>query len=422
MDFCATAFQSTMIKEQLVLTELQNGLRCVHTPTDSHVGHLALYINSGTRDEGEDEHGLAHFIEHILFKGTTKRKAYHILSRMEDVGGEINAYTNKEETCVHASFLTEHFDRALELVSDIVFNSVFPEKELIREKAVIEDEITSYLDTPSEQIFDDFEQMVFSDHTLGLSVLGTPESLAGLDRNKVIGFVSKNYAPSNMVLSTTVNLSTNRVSKLMQKHFAEPTSTETRDGRTLFNTYKRFESVQKKEVYQSHILIGSPAYDVNDKRKMGLAVLSNLLGGPGMNARLSMSLRERNGYSYNVESNYTPYSDTGIFSIYIGCDEKHRAKCIDLTHLELKKLMVKPLGSSQLQNAKQQVMGQLALSAESGLSKVLGNGKTLMALGEVKTYAQIADELNALTSHELQDIANEIFQRDSLSSLTFNNN
>ncbi|MFT4682246.1 MAG: putative Zn-dependent peptidase, partial [Flavobacteriales bacterium] len=186
-----------------------------------------------------------------------------------------------------------------------------------------------------------------------------------------------------------------------------------------FNSYKRFEEVQKKEVYQNHILIGCPAYDVNDQRKMGLAVLSNLLGGPGMNARLSMTLRERNGYSYNVESNYTPYSDTGVFSIYIGCDERHREKCIDLTHLELKKLMDKPLGTAQLQKAKQQVMGQLALSAESGLSKVLGNGKTLMALGEVRTYAQIADELNALTSSELQDIAKEIFQKDNLSSLTF---
>ena len=410
-----------MIKEQLILSELQNGLRCVHTPTDSHVGHLALFINSGTRDEAEDEHGLAHYIEHVLFKGTSKRKAYHILSRLEDVGGEINAYTNKEETCLHASFLTEHFDRALELVSDIVFNSVFPEKELIREKAVIEDEITSYLDSPSDQIFDDFEEMIFANHTIGRSVLGTPESLAGLDRGKVIGFVQKNYVPSNMVLSTTVNLPTSMVNSLLEKHYANSNQSGSSVDRTPFNSYKRFETLQKKEVYQSHVLIGCPAYDVNDKRKMGLAVLSNLLGGPGMNARLSMTLRERNGYSYNVESNYTPYSDTGIFSIYIGCDEKHRAKCNDLTHMELKKLMDQPLGTSQLQKAKQQVMGQLALSAESGLSKVLGNGKTLIALDEVRTYAQIADELNALTSLELQGIANEVFQKDNLSSLTFNN-
>ena len=410
-----------MIKEQLIFSELQNGLRCVHTPTDSHVGHLALFINSGTRDEAEDEHGLAHYIEHVLFKGTSKRKAYHILSRLEDVGGEINAYTNKEETCLHASFLTEHFDRALELVSDIVFNSVFPEKELIREKAVIEDEITSYLDSPSDQIFDDFEEMIFANHTIGRSVLGTAESLAGLDRGKVLGFVEQNYVPSNMVLSTTVNLPTGKVSKLLEKHYANSNQSGSSVDRTPFNAYKRFETSQKKEVYQSHVLIGCPAYDVNDKRKMGLAVLSNLLGGPGMNARLSMTLRERNGYSYNVESNYTPYSDTGIFSIYIGCDEKHRAKCMDLTHMELKKLMDNPLGTSQLQKAKQQVMGQLALSAESGLSKVLGNGKTLMALDEVRTYAQIADELNALTSLELQDIANEVFQKDNLSSLTFNN-
>lgn len=410
-----------MIKEQLILSELQNGLRCVHTPTDSHVGHLALFINSGTRDEAEDEHGLAHYIEHVLFKGTSKRKAYHILSRLEDVGGEINAYTNKEETCLHASFLTEHFDRALELVSDIVFNSVFPEKELIREKAVIEDEITSYLDSPSDQIFDDFEEMIFANHTIGRSVLGTPESLAGLDRGKVIGFVQKNYVPSNMVLSTTVNLPTSKVNRLLEKHYANSNQSGSSVDRTPFNSYKRFETLQKKEVYQSHVLIGCPAYDVNDKRKMGLAVLSNLLGGPGMNARLSMTLRERNGYSYNVESNYTPYSDTGIFSIYIGCDEKHRAKCNDLTHMELKKLMDQPLGTSQLQKAKQQVMGQLALSAESGLSKVLGNGKTLIALDEVRTYAQIADELNALTSLELQGIANEVFQKDNLSSLTFNN-
>jgi predicted Zn-dependent peptidase len=393
----------------------------VHTPTDSHVGHLALFINSGTRDEAEDEHGLAHYIEHVLFKGTSKRKAYHILSRLEDVGGEINAYTNKEETCLHASFLTEHFDRALELVSDIVFNSVFPEKELIREKAVIEDEITSYLDSPSDQIFDDFEEMIFANHTIGRSVLGTPESLAGLDRGKVIGFVQKNYVPSNMVLSTTVNLPTSKVNRLLEKHYANSNQSGSSVDRTPFNSYKRFETLQKKEVYQSHVLIGCPAYDVNDKRKMGLAVLSNLLGGPGMNARLSMTLRERNGYSYNVESNYTPYSDTGIFSIYIGCDEKHRAKCNDLTHMELKKLMDQPLGTSQLQKAKQQVMGQLALSAESGLSKVLGNGKTLIALDEVRTYAQIADELNALTSLELQGIANEVFQKDNLSSLTFNN-
>ncbi len=408
-----------MIKEQLILSELHNGLRCVHTPTDSHVGHLALFINAGTRDEAEDEHGLAHYIEHVLFKGTSKRRAYHILSRMEDVGGEINAYTNKEETCLHASFLTEHFERALELVSDIVFNSVFPEKELIREKAVIEDEITSYLDSPSEQIFDDFEQMIFADHSIGRSVLGTPQSLAGLTREKVLGFVKRNYVPSNMVLSTTVNLPTSQVSTLLQKHFSHSDLTSSGTLRNQFNSYNRFEKVEKKEVYQNHILIGCPAYNVSDQRKMGLAVLSNLLGGPGMNARLSMTLRERNGYSYNVESNYTPYSDTGVFSIYIGCDERHREKCIDLTHQELKKLMETPLGTSQLQKAKQQVMGQLALSAESGLSKVLGNGKTLMALDEVRTYAQIADELNALTASELQNIANEVFQIDNLSSLTF---
>ena len=408
-----------MIKEKLIRWELENGLRCVHTPTESHVSHLALFVNAGSRDEAENEHGLAHFIEHVLFKGTGKRKAYHILSRMEDVGGEINAYTNKEETCIHASFLTEHFERAVELVADIVFNSSFPEKELEREKAVIEDEITSYLDTPSEQIFDDFEQMVFKDHVLGRSVLGTPKSLANLDRNSVQGFVQSHYVPSNMVLSSTANLPTAKVRKAIEKHFGVSQSGQNTSERLAFNQNESFQSLVKKDVYQNHILLGSAAYDVTDDRKMGLAVLSNLLGGPGMNARLSMTLRERHGYSYNVESNYTAYSDTGIFTIYIGCDERHRNRCLDLTRAELNKLMNQPLGSLQLQRAKQQVMGQLALSAESGLSQVLGNGKTLLALGEVKTYEQIANELHSITSSQLQEIANDIFAEGNLSSLIF---
>lgn len=408
-----------MIKEQLIRSDLENGLRWIHTPTDSHVGHIALFINAGTRDEDASEHGLAHFIEHALFKGTTNRKAFHILSRMEDVGGEINAYTNKEETCIHASFLNEHFDRAIELIADIVFNSTFPEKELEREKTVIRDEITSYQDSPSEQIFDDFDELIFGDHELGRNVLGTEKSVSGLTRSDVSAFVDRHYVSSNMVLSTTSNLQPAKLSKLVRKHFDRSSPSPFTDSRNRFERPVHFSEIKKREVFQAHLIFGGKGYSFSDEKRMGLALLTNLLGGPGMNARLSMSLRERHGYSYNVESNYAIYSDAGLFTVYIGCDEKHVDRCADLAHKELKLLMNKPLGTVQLQKTKQQVLGQMALSAESGLSQVIGNGKALIATDHVRTFDEVAKDVNDLTADQLQEIAQEIFSRNQLSTLIY---
>ncbi|MGB0882737.1 MAG: M16 family metallopeptidase, partial [Vicingaceae bacterium] len=345
--------------------ELKNGIRIIHKPAKSEVAHCGFIIKTGSRDENLDQNGITHFIEHAIFKGTKNRKSYHILNRIDNVGGEINAFTTKEQTSIYASFTKEYIERALELLSDILFNSTYPEKELDKEKDVIIDEINSYLDSPYEQIYDDFEELIFKDHPLGMNILGTVESVKKINRNKILNFIKENYRTDQIVFSIVGDFSFEKIKKLSHKYLNDIPEKTSQKQRPVFNTYQPIKKEIKKDVYQTHCIIGNTAYSAHDKNKKSFILLNNILGGPAMNSRLNFGIREKYGFTYNIESSYTAFSDIGLFYIYLGTDAKHINKSIKLVHKELKNLCIKKLSPTQLQKAKRQIIGQITLSEEN---------------------------------------------------------
>lgn len=401
---------------------LPNGIRVIHKHTTGDVSHCGIIINAGSRDEEEHQQGLAHFIEHVIFKGTKKRKAFHILNRIDSVGGELNAYTSKEETCIYTSFLNEFYERAIELIVDITFHSVFPQKELEKEKDVIIDEINSYQDTPSEQIFDDFEDLLFEGHPIGRNILGTVESVKSFDKKEIEKFIKKNYVTSEIVLSSVGNIDEKKLKAIATKYLgAIPANTSPR-VRAPFKNYKPKTKTISRDIYQAHAVLGNIAYKSSDKRKTALTLLNNILGGPAMNSRLNLAIREKFGITYNLESNYTPYSDTGVFTIYLGTDTKTLDRCISLIHKELKKLREQKLGTMQLSQAKQQLIGQIALAQEGRVNLMVAVGKSLLLYNKVDSLEKIYKKINDVTSDEILEVANTIFTEKKLSTLIYKKN
>ncbi len=398
---------------------LENGIRIIHLHSNSAVGHCGIIINAGSRDEEENEHGMAHFIEHAIFKGTKKRKAYHILSRLDDVGGEINAYTTKEETTIHTSFLINDYERAMELISDITFNSIFPSKELTREKEVIIEEIKSYKDDPAELIFDDFEELIFKDQPLGKNILGNAKDLRRFTKKDIESFLKKNYHTDDMVLCSVGNISFSKFKKLAIKYFGQIPANPRVKERTKIENYTPQTKIIKKKTHQTHCIIGNIAYNANDDKKVVLTLLDNLLGGPGLNSRLSLLLREKYGYAYHVESNYSPYSDTGVFSIYFGTDKENFNKCIKLIKKEFETLRTKKLGIVQLKKAKRQLFGQIAINSENNANLLLGMGKSFLLFNKVDNLQRIKDKIEAVTVDDIQKVANEILDFDKMSMLVY---
>lgn len=398
---------------------LPNGIKLIHIQTISPVAHCGFFINTGTRDENDNEHGIAHFIEHLFFKGTKHRKAFHVLSRLEDVGGELNAYTTKEDTCVHASFLKEHYPRTLELFSDIIFNSSFPEKAIASERDVIIDEINSYKDSPSESIFDEFDEYFYAGHPLSQNILGKLKYLKKIGRPDILNFISRTYNTDEMVLASVGNISFSRVTALFERYFRDIPANMRSFSRTPFTTYQPFSTVKHKNTFQIHSILGGLGYDMVDHRRMGLHLLSNILGGPGMISRLNLALRERNGYSYNIESSYTPFSDTGLFNIYFSTDKNMYEKCIDIINKEIIMLRNKPLGAIQLLKAKKQLVGQIAISYESNENQMLSIGKSFLAYERVDTMDEIYAKIEAVTASALLEMSNEILDITRFSSLTY---
>lgn len=398
---------------------LSNGIRLAHHRTDGMVAHCGLIINSGSRNETEKEHGIAHFIEHMLFKGTRKHKAYYILTRLDELGGELNAYTTKEETAVHASVLKEDFEKAAGMISDIAFNSVFPENEIEKEKEVIIDEINSYLDNPAEQIFDDFEELIFPGQPLGRNILGTPDTVRSFTRNDLFNFIGRTYDSAKMVFCSVGNISDGDVKRIFEKYFSGFTSTASKNGRIRNYRYTPASVTKHRKTYQNHCMIGSTAYPVMDRRRLGLYLLNNILGGQGMNSRLNLSLREKRGLAYNVESNYSAYHDTGIFSIYFGTDGQNLEKSIALIYSELKRLRQNRLSAIQLGKAKNQVKGYMARGYEHHESLMLSLGKSLLALGRIDPPEETCRKIDAITSSQILEIANEIFEPSKLSMLIY---
>lgn len=398
---------------------LSNGIRVVHLPVKNDVAHCGIFINAGSRDELPDEHGLAHFIEHTIFKGTGKRKSFHILTRMEDVGGEINAYTSKEETCIYSTFLHQHYNRAIELLWDITFHSTFPEKEINKEKSVILDEINSYKDSPSEEIYDRFEDIMYPNHSLGHDILGTPAHLKQFNADKIRAFIQRTYNTDQIVFSSVGNISLNKLLALLEKTLGQIPINERAFKRETVPAYIPTQNDIKRKIHQTHLVLGNRAYDVRDKRRTALILLNNLLGGPGMSSRLNLSIREKYGFTYNIDSSYSIYSDTGLWNVYLGTENGTADKCLQLVLKELKKLREVTLGEIQLQKAKAQIIGQIAIAQESNASLMLGFAKTFMLFNKIDTFKEITDKIESLKAKDLQDIANDIFLEDQLSTLIY---
>jgi len=400
---------------------LDNGIRIVHRHTTSLVAHMAVMINTGTRDEEPAEAGLAHFIEHMIFKGTGKRKLHHVLGYLENIGADLNAYTTKEETCIHASFTSKYYSRAFDLFSDILTNSTFPEKEIEKEKDVVIDEINGYKDSPAELIFDEFEEMLFKDHPLGRPILATPSIVKKFTRRKVMSFIAKHYNTDQMVISSVGNIKFDRLIKLAEAYFGVIPSNLRNRQRTPFTGYEKKDLVVKKTGFQTHCIIGTQAYSYADQRRTTLSLITNMLGGPAMNSRLSMALREKSGISYNIESVYTPYCDTGSFMIYLGIDNGSLEKALLLVTRELDKLRAKKLGTIQLHLAKQQFAGQLAISFESNLNDALSMAKSVLVYNTVDTAETVINKILSVTAQDIFDAANEIFDPRGMSSLVYLN-
>ena len=440
---------------------LDNGLRIIHLPSDSKVVYCGYQINAGTRDEEPGEEGLAHFCEHVTFKGTERRKAWHILNCLESVGGDLNAYTNKEGTVYYSAILKEHIARAVDLLSDIVFHSVYPQAEIDKEVEVICDEIESYNDSPAELIYDEFENILFKDSSLGHNILGTAEQVRSFTTEDALRFTRKLYRPDNAIFFAYGDIDFKKLVKLVGRALADDDSGKLAEedchadfadgadfsGGTGFagdensiTTEKSVSSVKsvgpknypsvgeeiagqtivmQKNTHQAHVMIGTRAYDVNDDRRMPLYLLNNILGGPGMNAKLNLALREHNGLVYTVESTMVAYGDTGTWSIYFGCDEHDIKRCLRLVRKELDRMMEKPLSDSQLKAAKKQIKGQIGVACDNRENFALDFGKSFLHYGWEKNVDCLYEQVEAITSQQIQDVARELFDKDRLITLIF---
>lgn len=410
---------STRAEMQYNIHTLSNGLRIIHEPSSSKVAYCGFAVDAGTRDEAENEQGMAHFVEHLIFKGTRKRKAWHILNRMENVGGDLNAYTNKEETVIYSAFLTEHFRRALELLADIVFHSTFPQNEIEKETEVIIDEIQSYEDTPSELIFDDFEDMIFRNHPLGRNILGRPDLLKKFRSEDAMAFTSRFYQPSNMVFFVLGDFNFQKIVRQVEKLLVYLPLVTVENQRTIPPLYVPEQLVVHKETHQAHVMIGSRGYNAYDDKRTALYLLNNILGGPGMNSRLNVSLRERRGLVYTVESNLTSYTDTGAFCIYFGTDPEDVDTCLKLTYKELKRMRDVKMTSSQLMAAKKQLIGQIGVASDNNENNALGMAKTFLHYNKYESSESVFRRIEALTAEGLLEVANEMFAEEYLSTLIY---
>ncbi len=398
---------------------LSNGIRLVHKTDDSPVAYCGLAINTGTRDESEHEQGMAHFIEHMFFKGTNKRKAWHIINSLENVGGELNAYTSKEETFVYGTVLTEDFERAMELTADIVFNASFPKNEIKREVDIILDEIQSYKDTPAELIYDDFEELVFANSPIGRNILGKEDLLKNFKKTDADLFISNNYHTDEMVFFSLGKISFKKIIRWAEKYLACYPSSLRSSKRISPTSYSPQDLTLNKDTHQLHMMMGNRAYSLFDEKRLALSLLNNIIGGPGLNSLLNLSLRERNGLVYSVESNYTAFTDTGVFSIYLGSDPKNKERCLRLIKKELKKLREEKMSAVSFLKYKKQLIGQVTISSQNKESVALGIGKSFLHFNRIESIEETKRKLNQLTTETLQEIANEIFDEKNFSNLIY---
>jgi predicted Zn-dependent peptidase len=398
---------------------LRNGIRILYKHTPSPITHCCFVINAGSRDELPKKEGLAHFIEHMLFKETERRNTPQILNRLELVGADLNAYTTKEYTCIHASLLKQHLERTVDLFEDILFHSTFPADEMEKERGVILDEISSYLDQPEEAIQDDFEEYLFKGHPIGNNILGTPESVAILSQEDVKQFISANNNTHQMVFAVYGDYDFKKLIRLCEKYFGGVSENTNQKNRLAPDPLVAGVYTLQKPISQTHCILGSRAYPSQHKNKYGLLLLNNVLGGMGMSNRLNLEIREKHGIAYTIESNYTSLTDTGIFSIYFGTDAEKAAKALKLVHKELKKLRDNKLGTVQLKQAKDKFIGQIALAEENRMSLIISMAKSLLDFNHIDSLEDVFAKINNVTADELLEISNEIFDNDRMITLLF---
>ena len=402
------------MNSEFYIYELSNGIRCIHRQTKSGVARCALMINAGTRDERKGEEGIAHFTEHGFFKGTEHRKAYQVNCRLENLGGELNAFTSKEDTTVHATVLRSDFTKAVELLADVVFHSTFPDKELDKEREVILDEINTYRDSPNDDIYDSFEDLIFAGSELGHNILGTPRSLKGINSAAIHRFRQRTHTTDKMVFASIGNISTNRIKEIAERYLGCYAPTKREFERVAPMLVAPFDKVLNKRTHQAHCIIGARAYNLRDNRRLPYALLTNILGGPCANSRLNVSVRERNGLTYNIGAAYSSLSDCGLASIYFSSDHENSDRCREIIAEEIKKLQTTALTPRQLSMAKRQFIAQLAIVNESAEGYMMGVGKSLLAYGEVDTLEESYRKINAVTASEIMEVANDVWREPSV--------
>ena len=388
---------------------LPNGIRGIHRQVRNTVAHCALVIGAGSRDEHPDQYGLAHFTEHAFFKGTARRRAWQVNCRLENLGGELNAFTTKEDTTIHATTLRGDFAKAAELIADIAFRSTFPDRELEREKEVIVDEINTYKDSPADMIYDTFEDMLFEGSELGHNILGRKASLMRFSGDAIRAFTARTHTTDQMVFSSIGGFPVRTAEAVAARYFAGQPPTTRSFERAVPAPYTPFDKTVTRHTHQTHCIIGNRAYGIGEDRRLPLALLTNLLGGPCANSLLNVVVREKNGLSYNIEASYTPYGDTGIVAIYFSSDHGNADQCVSLIEEQLYRLRTTPLTARQLSMAKKQFIAQLAISSESNESYMLGAGKSLLTHDDVDTMEQVYAKIRALTASQLTEVAEEVF-------------
>lgn len=399
------------------------GLRIIHLPLMSQVVYCGYAINAGTRDESAGEEGIAHFCEHLSFKGTDRRRAIHIINSLERVGGELNAFTSKEHTVFYAAIQKEHFPRAVDLLTDIVFHSTYPQFEVEREVEVVCDEIESYNDSPAELIYDEFEDIVFRGHPLGHNILGEAEQLRTYTSGTAKGFTSRNYLPQNIVFFVYGDLDFTRLAKMLQRSLSEfppsvPDSLRHKQSERL-SVYMPEEIIHERNTHQAHVMMGYRAFDMYDDRRIALYLINNILGGPGMNARLNLSLRERRGLVYTVESNVICYSDTGLWSTYFGCAPKDINRCRRLALNELRRIAEKPLSPAALSVAKRQIKGQIAIANDNREGFALNFAKVFLHTGRERDVDALFSQIDAVSGEDIMRTASSLFAPDNITTLVF---
>ena len=401
-------------------SELSNEVRTIHKEINyTKIAHVGIMLDIGSRDEDSTQKGITHFWEHMAFKGTHKRKSFHIINRLESLGGELNAYTTKEKICFYASILDVHIEKAVELLVDIVFNSAFPEKQIEKERQVILEEMSMYQDTPEDAIMDEFDEIIFHEHPLGGNILGTEQSVKSISKANFIQFIKAHINFEKIVFSSLGNISSKKIDRLINKHLAPLKAQLGIQKRPIFNGYKAHHQSKNREISQVHHLMGLPTYSLHDPKRIPFYLLTNILGGPAMNSRLNLSLREKHGFVYGVEAQFLSYTDIGLFSIGFATDPTNFKRSKALVLKEIKKLRNQTLSEGQLHAAKGQLKGQMAMSEENNNAMMLMMAKSLLDLNKIPSLDEVFKKIDLITALELREIAEEALQVDQMSSLTF---